>query len=56
MVNSVLAGIVTTTLEAGALAPDFTVTDTDGATLRLSEMVTQGPVVLAFFPKAFTGG
>ncbi len=40
----------------GETAPDFTVTDTDGKKHTLSEMVKQGPVIVAFFPKAFTGG
>lgn len=42
--------------QAGETAPDFTVTDTDGKQLTLSQLVKQGPVILAFFPKAFTGG
>ncbi len=42
--------------QVGQTAPDFTVTDTDGKKLTLSELVKQGPVILAFFPKAFTGG
>lgn len=40
----------------GELAPDFTVKDLDGAELKLSSLVERGPVVLAFFPKAFTPG
>jgi peroxiredoxin Q/BCP len=42
--------------QVGDTAPDFTVTDTDGKQLTLSQLVKQGPVILAFFPKAFTGG
>jgi len=42
--------------QAGETAPDFTVTDTDGKQHTLSHLVKQGPVILAFFPKAFTGG
>jgi peroxiredoxin len=42
--------------QVGEAAPDFTVTDTDGKKYTLSEMVKQGPVIVAFFPKAFTGG
>ena len=38
-----------------APAPDFTATTTDGRELRLSELVGR-PVVLYFFPKAFTPG
>lgn len=40
----------------GDTAPDFEVADTDGQKHKLSEMVTRGPVILAFFPKAFTPG
>jgi peroxiredoxin len=42
--------------QVGEVAPDFTVTDTDGKKHTLSEMVKAGPVIVAFFPKAFTGG
>ena len=42
--------------QAGDTAPDFTVKDTDGKQYTLSELVKQGPVILAFFPKAFTPG
>lgn len=42
--------------QVGDTAPDFTVTDTDGKQYTLSELVKQGPVILAFFPKAFTPG
>ena len=54
-------GLVTGLLAAatpkvGDVAPDFTTTDTDGKTLTLSRLVQEGPVILAFFPKAFTGG
>lgn len=42
--------------KAGEVAPDFTVTDTDGIRITLSEQVKQGTVILAFFPKAFTPG
>lgn len=42
--------------KVGEVAPDFTVTDVDGVELTLSKLVERGPVVLAFFPKAFTPG
>lgn len=42
-------------LEVGERAPDFTLTGSDGRTYRLSEMAGH-PVVIAWFPKAFTGG
>ena len=40
----------------GDVAPDFTAKDTDGTALTLSALVERGPVVLAFYPKAFTPG
>lgn len=42
--------------QVGDVAPDFTVEDTVGKSYTLSQMVKDGPVILAFFPKAFTGG
>ncbi|MET0406351.1 MAG: peroxiredoxin [Cystobacter sp.] len=42
--------------QVGEVAPDFTVKDTTGKSYSLTEMVKTGPVILAFFPKAFTGG
>lgn len=42
--------------QAGETAPDFTAKDSAGNVYTLSEMVKKGPVILAFFPKAFTGG
>ena len=38
------------------LAPDFTALDQSGSEVRLSELVADGPVVLFFYPKAFTPG
>jgi peroxiredoxin len=53
----VLAGLLmSATPKVGDVAPDFSVKDTDGQVLHLDEMVKHGPVILAFFPKAFTGG
>jgi peroxiredoxin Q/BCP len=40
----------------GGKAPDFTVKDIEGVELKLSSLVERGPVVVAFFPKAFTPG
>ena len=37
-------------------APDFSLTDQDGETVRLKDFRGKRNVVLAFFPKAFTGG
>ena len=41
-------------VEVGQEAPDFTLTDTENQEVRLSSFRGK-PVVLAFFPKAFTG-
>jgi peroxiredoxin Q/BCP len=46
----------TAPLKVGDKAPDFALRDTTGAEVRLSEMLEVGPVVVAFFPKAFTPG
>jgi len=43
-------------LRAGDEAPDFETVDTDGNPIRLSALVEQGPVILAFFTRAFTPG
>jgi peroxiredoxin Q/BCP len=42
-------------LKVGDQAPDFTAPGTDGKTHTLSQLKGQW-VVLAWFPKAFTGG
>jgi peroxiredoxin Q/BCP len=42
-------------LKPGDLAPDFTLPGSDGRTYRLKELLGR-PVVIAWFPKAFTGG
>ena len=42
-------------LKVGDKAPDFTLPGTDGKTYTLSQLKGKN-VVLAWFPKAFTGG
>jgi peroxiredoxin len=42
-------------LQVGAEAPEFTLSDQNGAELTLSELVAEGPVALVFFPLAFSG-
>ena len=42
-------------LKVGDKAPDFTLQGTDGKTYTLSQLRGKN-VVLAWFPKAFTGG
>jgi len=48
-------GVAPVVLRAGDEAPDFTLPASDGATYRLRDL-RGTPVVLAWFPKAFTGG
>ena len=36
--------------------PDFTATLADGRTVQLSQLLADGPIVLFFYPKAFTPG
>ena len=44
------------TLKAGDTAPDFTLPDHHGRPQTLSALLTQGPVVLFFYPAAHTPG
>lgn len=46
----------TTTLKVGDVAPDFTLPDTAGKTVKLSDFRGKSNVVLAFYVLAFTGG
>ena len=46
----------TTTLKVGDKAPEFTLTDTTGKEVKLSEFRGKKNVVLAFYVLAFTGG
>ena len=57
LIPLLVVGLVSAAIpQVGETAPDFTVKDTGGTTYTLSEMVKKGPVIVAFFPKAFTGG
>lgn len=40
----------------GDAAPNFTLPSSDGREIQLSDVLGEKNVVLAFFPKAFTGG
>ena len=44
------------TLKVGDTAPDFSLQGTDGKTHKLSDYRGKSAVVIAWFPKAFTGG
>ena len=56
MLALLLTAFLTAQPAVGDYAPEFTVKDIDGVELTLSSLVERGPVVLAFFPKAFTPG
>ena len=43
-------------LKVGMIAPDFTLKDEEGVDRNLSDYLGQKSVVLAFYPKDFTGG
>ena len=45
-----------THLKVGQAAPDFTLTDTEGKEVKLSDFKGKKNVVLAFYVLAFTGG
>jgi len=43
-------------LKVGDVAPNFTLSSTMGGKVTLADFKGKNPVVLAFFPAAFTGG
>lgn len=47
---------IKTPLKVGDKAPDFTLVGVDGKTIQLKKLKGKTNVVLAFYPKAFTGG
>ena len=51
-----LGSQIASALEVGEKAPDFSLQASDGMTYTLSQFIGVRPVVIAFFPKAFTGG
>jgi peroxiredoxin Q/BCP len=64
-IGAVLTGLANTVMNAnrsriqlapGDPAPDFTLAGSDGRTYRLQDFAGNSAVVLAWFPKAFTGG
>ncbi len=64
-IAALAAGIVNTVknanhnpieLSPGDRAPDFTLPGSDGRTYTLADIAGRSAVVVAWFPKAFTGG
>lgn len=53
---AVLIGQSAVAVEEGEQAPDFSLPASDGNTYSLSQFLGEKPVVISFFPKAFTGG
>ena len=51
-----LFNVPASALEIGDAAPDFSLSASDGNTYTLSQFKGRKAVVIAFFPKAFTGG
>src|SRR3954465_12927689 len=59
LASTLAASPATAALKVGDKAPDFTTTGAVGGKefkLHLAEQLKKGPVVLYFFPKAFTSG
>jgi peroxiredoxin Q/BCP len=53
MLMTLAAGM---SIKVGEEAPDFSLLDTEGQQVTLSGSLEKGPVILAFFPQAFTPG
>lgn len=51
-----LAGRPAGTLAVGDQAPSFSLTSSEGQPVTLASLIARGPVLLAFFPRAFTAG
>lgn len=56
VVPSATPGASAAKLKVGDVAPDFTLTDTAGQKVKLSDFRGKNNVVLAFYVFAFTGG
>lgn len=57
LVAGFAAGILSAAdLKIGDAAPDFSLAGSDGKTYKLSNYKGKQAVVIAWFPKAFTGG
>ena len=53
---ALIAGAAAAELKVGDKAPDFSMQGSDGKTYTLDQFKGKSAVVVAWFPKAFTGG
>lgn len=51
-----VATVTAAELKVGADAPDFTMKGSDGKTYKLADFKGKKAFVIAWYPKAFTGG
>ena len=56
LMGCVALPIAAAELSVGDAVPDFELTGSDGKTYKLSQFKGKQAVVIAWFPKAFTGG
>jgi peroxiredoxin Q/BCP len=56
MMKTIGRGETVVRLEPGDVAPDFELPGSDGRTYRLRDFAGTRAIVVAWFPKAFTGG
>jgi peroxiredoxin Q/BCP len=56
LLNRLLGKMKGKMLETGDPAPDFTLDGSDGSAYSLADFAGRKAVVVAWFPKAFTGG
>lgn len=56
LVLTTTAPVLAQKLKAGDDAPDFSLVGSDGKTYKLSDFKGKQAVVVAWYPKAFTGG
>ena len=56
VISSLSLFLGTAALKVGDKAPDFTLPDTEGRPVTLSKLLEKGPVIVFFYPKAFTPG
>ena len=56
VVATLLTPALAADVEVGTQPPDFTLSDHTGAAVKLADYRGRRPVLIAFYPKSFTGG